>query len=137
MAYFAQIDNSNVVISVEEISGDIIIDENGIENENLGVTYLKNIFGENTIWKMIGSIGGFRKNFPSIGFSYDQELDAFISPKPFNSWILNRNTAMWEAPIQQPDLKEYEIINRLHYIWDEEKYKVDNSSGWILKENFF
>ena len=43
-----------------------------------------------------------RKNYAGIGFTYDRDRDAFIPPKPFNSWILNENTCQWEAPIAEP-----------------------------------
>jgi hypothetical protein len=58
-----------------------------------------------------------RKNYAGIGFTYDAEKDAFIPPKPFNSWALNEDTCLWEAPIPMPqDGKEY--------IWDEP------TTGW-------
>ena len=54
-----------------------------------------------------------RKNFAGLGYSYNVELDAFIPPKPFTSWILNQTTCLWEAPVAKPnDDKEY--------YWDEE-----------------
>jgi hypothetical protein len=59
-------------------------------------------------------LGGtpLRKNYAGIGYSYDKDLDAFIPPKPFNSWILNEATCLWEAPVSYPnDEKLYE--------WDE------------------
>ena len=60
-------------------------------------------------------LGGtpLRKNYAGIGFTYDREKDAFIPPKPFNSWVLNENTCLWDAPTPTPvDDKQYE--------WDEE-----------------
>lgn len=59
-------------------------------------------------------LGGIplRKNYASVGYTYDAELDAFIPPKPFDSWILNKETCLWESPVQYPsDEKIYE--------WDE------------------
>ena len=55
----------------------------------------------------------FRKNFAGIGYTYDVNRDAFIAPKPFNSWTLNEETCLWEPPISYPD------TNNL-YVWDEE-----------------
>lgn len=60
----------------------------------------------------------FRKNFAGIGYTYDTNRDAFIAPKPFNSWILNEETCLWEPPITYPD------TNNL-YIWNEEELKWD------------
>ena len=56
---------------------------------------------------------GFRKNYAGIGFFYDQERDAFIPPKSYNSWILNEDTCWWESPIPYP--KDGKI-----YDWSEE-----------------
>jgi len=53
-----------------------------------------------------------RKNFAGVGFTYDKEKDAFIPRKPFESWILNEDTCLWEAPIPYPD-------DGLDYIWNE------------------
>lgn len=54
-----------------------------------------------------------RKNYASVGFIYDDTRDAFIAPKPYNSWILNEDTCLWEAPIERPQ-------DGKHYNWDEE-----------------
>lgn len=54
-----------------------------------------------------------RKNYASVGFIYDDTRDAFISPKPYDSWVLNEDTCLWEAPIQRPN-------DGKHYNWDEE-----------------
>lgn len=55
-----------------------------------------------------------RKNYAGIGFTYDKNLDAFIPPKPYASWLLNEKTCLWESPVEFPkDGKEY--------VWNEEK----------------
>jgi hypothetical protein len=54
-----------------------------------------------------------RKNYAGIGYSYDDELDAFVPPKPFNSWILNEDTCQWKAPIDYPN-------DGNAYIWNED-----------------
>jgi hypothetical protein len=66
-------------------------------------------------------LGGepLRKNFAGIGFTYDYNLDAFIPPKPYNSWILNEETCLWESPVEYPS-------DGLHYRWDE------TTTSWIL-----
>ena len=61
-------------------------------------------------------LGGtpLRKNYAGIGYTYDETRDAFISPKPFNSWLLNEDTCQWDAPVAYPtDDKKYQ--------WDEEQ----------------
>lgn len=68
-----------------------------------------------------------RKNFAGIGFSYDVDKDAFIPPKLYDSWTLNENTCLWEAPIEYPtDGNVYE--------WNEDLYQADNTQGWELVE---
>jgi hypothetical protein len=44
-----------------------------------------------------------RKNYAGIGYTYDSVRDAFIPPKPFNSWILNEETCLWDAPTPMPN----------------------------------
>jgi hypothetical protein len=53
-----------------------------------------------------------RKNFAGIGYTYDKDLDAFIAPKPFNSWTLDQETGLWNAPVSYP-------TDDKHYSWDE------------------
>ena len=65
-----------------------------------------------------------RKNHAGIGYTYDETRDAFISPKPFPSWILNDTTCVWEPPISRPtDGKTYR--------WDDTLYQSDNTKGWV------
>jgi len=68
----------------------------------------------------VHKLGGtpLRKNHASIGYTYDEDRDAFIAPKPFNSWILNETTCQWEAPVALPDTE-----NR--YTWNEETKQWD------------
>ena len=126
MASFAKIEN-NIVITVVSVVNEVIKDSNGIEQENIGIEFLKTLYNEpNAIWKQtsyntnagVHSLGGtpFRKNHAGIGYTYDQTRDAFISPKPFNSWILNETTCLWEAPVTYPVDSN---INNI-YKWNEE-----------------
>lgn len=70
-----------------------------------------------------------RKNYAGIGYSYDPLLDAFIPPKPYDSWTLDTNTCWWVAPVEYPD-------DGLYYEWNEELYQADESNpkvkGWEL-----
>ena len=61
-----------------------------------------------------------RKNYAGVGYSYDEVRDAFIPPKPFDSWILNEETCNWEAPTPYPD--------------DGQIYSWNETEGWILLE---
>ena len=112
MASFAKIEN-NIVISVHSVVNEVLKDSNGIEQENIGIEFLKSLHGQNTNWKQtsynthggIHSLGGtpFRKNHAGIGYTYDLNRDAFISPKHYTSWILNEQTCNWEAPVARPN----------------------------------
>ena len=70
----------------------------------------------------VHSLGGtpFRKNHAGIGYTYDQQKDAFIPQKPYNSWILNETTCLWDAPIARPELTQEQINNKNYYTWNEE-----------------
>lgn len=114
MAHFAQIDENNKVIKVVVIDNKNLLDYNGVEVEEIGVEFCKNLFGEGTTWKQTSYNNNFRYRYASIGYTYDPELDAFIPPKPFPSWIFNYETLDWESPIGPPPK------NSTFYIWDEE-----------------
>jgi hypothetical protein len=126
MAYFAKIKN-NIVIDVNCIVNEVIKDSNGVEQEQLGINFLRTFYNEpDAIWKQtsyntvggVHKLGGtpFRKNYAGIGYTYDETRDAFIAPKPFNSWILNETTCNWESPIAYP--VDNDVNNR--YKWNEE-----------------
>lgn len=112
MAHFAQLNQSNIVIQVIVVNNNELIDETGQENELRGVTFCQSLFGANTVWKQTSYNGNFRKNYAGIGYTYNEQLDGFIPPKEFNSWLLNEETCLWYAPIPMPtDGKIYQ--------WDE------------------
>jgi hypothetical protein len=123
MAYFAKLGTGNIIETIISINNAVITDSNGIEQEQLGVDFINNLYGTNDIWKQtsyntiggIHKLGGtpFRKNHAGIGYTYDSNRDAFISPKPYNSWILNETTCLWEAPLPYPNDGKL-------YSWDEE-----------------
>ena len=60
----------------------------------------------------------FRKNYAGIGFTYDANKDAFIPPKPFNSWTLNETTCLWEAPVAYPTDGQRYTWNETNQTWD-------------------
>ena len=124
MASFAKLNSENIVITVVSVVNEVLKDSNGIEQEQLGIQFLKTLYNEpNAIWKQTSynTVGGvhrlggtpFRKNHAGIGYTYDSNRDAFIAPKPYNSWILNESTCNWEAPIAYP-------IDDNMYKWNEE-----------------
>jgi len=100
MAHFAKLDENNNVISVHVVNDDVITVD-GIESERKGIEFLTQLHGH-TKWKQASYNGKIRKLFPSVDFIYDETFDIFYSPKPFPSWKLNYETAIWEPPIPYP-----------------------------------
>jgi hypothetical protein len=101
MAHFAQLDENDVVTQVIVVANEELLLD-GVESEAKGVIFCKSLFGEDTKWKQTSYNGNIRKNYAGIGFKYDSALNAFIAPKPYDSWILNEDTAQWEAPTPYP-----------------------------------
>ena len=101
MAHFAQLDEDNVVTQVIVVANEELILD-GVESEVKGVIFCKSLFGEDTKWVQTSYNATIRKNYAGIGFKYDNALDAFIAPKPFDSWTLDEDTAQWEAPTPYP-----------------------------------
>jgi hypothetical protein len=103
MAHFALINNDNIVETVIVVPNEY--EENGKE-------YL-NSLGLNGNWIQTSYNHSIRKNYAGIGYKYNQDLDAFIPPKPFNSWILNEESCLWEPPVEYPNDDNM-------YMWNEE-----------------
>jgi hypothetical protein len=103
MAHFAEIDENSIVTRV------LVVDN---ANEDNGQEFLANTLGLGGTWikTSYNTSGGvhnnggtpLRKNYAGIGYSYDAERDAFIPPKPYNSWVLNEDTCLWNAPTPMP-----------------------------------
>ena len=117
MASFAKIGLNNKVIEVLSVNNEVLKDANGIEQENIGVDFLTKLTGW-AIWKQTSYNGNFRKNHAGIGYTYDEDRDAFIPKKPFNSWILNEDTCLWEAPIPYPQDNNRYNWNEQNQSWD-------------------
>ena len=106
MAHFAKLDSNNVVTQVIVVHNNELLD-NGVEREAKGIAFCQSLFGG--IWKQTSYNGTIRKNYAGIGFTYDSSRDAFIPPKPYNSWTLDESTCRWAAPVSPPnDGKQYE-----------------------------
>jgi len=110
MSYFAKIENG-LVTQVIVAEQDFIDGIGGVwvqtsYNTRGGIHYAPNSKDPD------GSIA-LRKNYAGKGYTYDPDRDAFIPPKPYDSWILDETTCLWEAPIPRPDDGE-------NYLWNEE-----------------
>ena len=125
MASFAKIGLNGKVIAVHSVVNKVLHDSNGIEREDIGIDFLTKLHGW-AIWKQTSynTIGGvhqlggtpLRKNHAGIGYTYDEDRDAFIPKKPFNSWILNEQTCLWEAPVAKPATT---LEDNQYYSWNE------------------
>jgi len=132
MASFAKIGLNGKVIEVQSISNEVLQDAKGVEQEKLGIDFLTELTHW-PIWKQtsyntkggVHKLGGtpLRKNHAGIGHKYDEDRDAFIAPKPFNSWVLNEDTCLWEAPVTKPEDDKNYVWNEDNQTWD----LIDNS----------
>jgi len=118
MAHFAKLDSENNVIHVSVVDNWNTVDGSGNESESIGVAYLKSIHGADTNWKQTSYNGNLRKNYAGIGMTYDTGRDAFISPKPYASWILNETTCRYESPVPLPSDAGTGTPPKM-YSWDE------------------
>lgn len=103
MAHFAKVEN-NIVTQV------IVAEQEFIDSGAVG---------DPSSWIQTSYNGNIRKNYAGIGYIYNPDLDAFIPPQPFPSWVLNETTASWEPPIARPD------DDGKNYIWNED------TQSWI------
>ena len=110
MAHFAQLNEENLVTQVIVVANQDTADQDGVENEAIGIEFCTNLLGGR--WKQTSYNANIRKNYAGVGYKYDAALDAFIPPQPFTSWTLNNETAQWEAPTPYP-------TDDKRYTWDE------------------
>lgn len=120
MAHFAEIDENNLVLRVLVVDNENVLDENGNESEQVGIKFLQNIFGLNTKWVQTSYNGNFRYRYAGIEMIYDENLDVFLPPKIYQSWILNPETYDWDPPIPEPELTEEQKNQRGYYEWNED-----------------
>ena len=111
MAHFAEIDSNNIVLRVIVVSNKDTADADGVENESIGAAFCEQLLGGT--WKQTSYNGNMRKNYAGIGYTYRADIDAFVPPQPYPSWVLNTNTAQWEAPVPYPD-------DGKRYSWNEQ-----------------
>lgn len=120
MAHFARLDENNIVTSVIVVDNKDTADASGVEKEYIGAAFCERLFGG--AWKQTSYNANFRKNYAGIGYTYDADIDAFISPKPYASWVLDTNTAQWNAPVPMP-------TDGAMYFWNEENQTWEAQDG--------
>jgi hypothetical protein len=106
MAHYAFLDENNVVTEVITGINETELIE-GLDTE----TWYGNFRGQ--VCKRTSYNNNYRKNYAGAGYTYDSDLDAFIAPKLFESWLLNEETCLWEPPVIYPNDGKF-------YNWDEE-----------------
>jgi len=113
MSHFAQIDGNNIVTQVLVIEQDVV--DTGLFGEPS--SFIQTSYNtQGGVHKLGGT--PLRKNYAGIGYTYDRSRDAFIPPKPYNSWVLNESTCLWDAPTAMP-------TDGKMYTWDE------NTTSWV------
>ncbi len=110
MAHFAKLDDNNVVTQVVVVDNSDTADAFGVEKEHIGAAFLERVLGG--VWKQTSYNNKIRKNYAGIGFTFDAQRDAFIPPKPFDSWVLVEESCQWNPPVPYPD-------DGKPYTWDE------------------
>ena len=155
MANFARIEGGRVV-GLHSVKNIDMMTEYGIEVEEMGVERLQRIHGDYTFKQCsINTAYGvhrsgrkaIRKNMPAVGWYYNETGDFFYPPRPIDkngvecsSWVLNEETARWEAPIPEPEQpstsddgsSERTTYQLKYYYWDETVHQSDNTQGWVL-----
>ena len=118
MAHFTKLDETNKVLSVVVVANSVITDGDGVEQEQLGIDFLTQLYGGVGWYKKTSYNSTFRKNFAGLNFTYDGVRDAFIAPQPHASWILHEGTCKWEPPVANPN-------DGKNYKWNEA------STNWV------
>ena len=83
MAHFAELNENNEVLKVIVVDNNDTSNSDGEEIELIGISFLKGLFGFDTKWKQTSYNGNFRVRYAGVGYSYDETLDAFVPPKPY------------------------------------------------------
>lgn len=121
MAHFAKLTENNIVVDVNVVSNEVINNLPFPDSEPLGIEFLTALTGYSN-WKQTSYNDSFRKNYAGVGYTYDNQRDAFISPKPFPSWFLDEQTCLWNSPTPMP-------TDNKRYSWHEE------TTSWLeIKE---
>ena len=122
MAHFAKLNSDNEVEQVIVVHNNELLDENGDEQESLGIAFCQSIFGDDTTWVQTSYNKSFRGLYAMVGGTYDADADIFIPQSPYPSWVWNSTDLVWEAPTEVP-----EDYRNAH--WNETKYN-NEGQGW-------
>lgn len=95
MAHFAKLDENNNVLEVHVVYNHLLLDENGVEQEQKGIDWLTEWSGGHPHWKQTSYNSRIRKNYAGIGYTYDPVRDAFIPPNPTDDAVLDEAICQW------------------------------------------
>jgi hypothetical protein len=126
MAHFAKLGVGNIIEQVIVVSNDIAT------TEQAGVDFINKLYNTRDVWKQTSYNSTIRKNFAGIGFTYDQTRDAFIPPKPFNSWVLVEETCRWKAPVDYPETYTKNLTDEQGNPAKDRYYWNENKVNWEL-----
>ena len=116
MAHFAEINENNIVIRVIVVNNNELLDGEQ-ESETKGIDFCESLYGHRN-WVQTSYNSNIRYNYAGIGYTYDSIKDAFIPPKPYDSWVLNEDSCLWDPPVNYPN-------DGNEYIWNEENKSWD------------
>ena len=120
MAHFVELNSANEVLRVIAVDNDKIVDEDGVEQESIGISFCNNLLGGT--WKQTSYNANFRGNYANKGYTYFVDQDLFMPPKPYNSWSMSTANATWIAPSAMP-------TDGGMYNWDEDNQTWINLGG--------
>lgn len=119
MAHFAEISDDGTVLQVIVVKNEVLLDEDEVEQEQLGKDFCQNTFGGT--WVQTSYNNNFRKRFASIGGKYDAVNNVFLYPQPYASWTLDSNYE-WQPPTPCPD-------DGQPYLW------FEDNQAWVINAN--
>tara|TARA_Y100000004_G_C8657919_1_gene303945 strand:- start:51 stop:467 length:417 start_codon:yes stop_codon:yes gene_type:complete len=129
--YFAELDSENIVQRIALMdSKDILDDETDILSEKIGERLCQKAYESTNTWKRTFKVTDERGKFAMVGGSYIPDSDIFVDAKPHQSWVLD--SGEWIPPLSKPTLTSEQESQGYFYIWNEDDYQADNTSGWTL-----
>jgi hypothetical protein len=119
MAHFAELNENNIVTQIIAVNNDVITNPNGVEEELSGIAFCKSLYGSATKWVQTSYSGSFRKRFAGVGDFFNEELDAFVPPRPYASWTYDATTSDWIPPVLPEQNGKRKDWNELEQMWVE------------------
>tara|TARA_B100000035_G_C20991386_1_gene550328 strand:+ start:1085 stop:1465 length:381 start_codon:yes stop_codon:yes gene_type:complete len=118
VAHYARVNSDNIVTYVTPIPNSMITDENGTEHEDRAIDHLNATVptSDGDRWIQTSYNNNFRVRYAGLGYTWDEERNAFIEPKPFESWTFNTGTLSWDPPVPMPEVTD----GTVGYVWDED-----------------